>query len=456
MGTHPIFESDFDCLTDSMSASEKEDHWSNKLLSTSGTGIGHGTGRVYPRPRLIAILGVVILVLYVFLGRGDSEVGPKRSYEPNVSDPDIFYAIVFDAGSTGSRIHVNKFTKRTGKLELLYELFEQVKPGLSSFADDVSGGVGTIDRLLDYAKDFIPEEDWSKTPLDLKATAGLRLLPKEKADAIINGVEKLLRDSPFKVGSNAVEIMDGSDEGVFAWMTVNFLLGALGGTGIQNTVPTIDLGGGSMQLTFHPKDSSTISSAPEGFILSRTLFGETFDIYSHSYLGLGLMSAREKLFGGPPPQQNQITQVLSPCFPSGKKIDWSNAGSSYSISGNEGGFQGCLGMAKSAVNKINIDKPKEIINGDVYAFSYYFDKAADAGLIDPETGGKIQVKDFLRAAKKSCSTFDSSNQWLCTDLCLISALLESMGLPEEQNLQIYKKINGGETAWALGDSFQLI
>ena len=79
------------------------------------------------------------MVLYVFLGRGDSEVGPKRSYEPNVSDPDIFYAIVFDAGSTGSRIHVNKFTKRTGKLELLYELFEQVKPGLSSFADDVSG-----------------------------------------------------------------------------------------------------------------------------------------------------------------------------------------------------------------------------------------------------------------------------------------------------------------------------
>ena len=62
----------------------------------------------------------------------------------------------------------------------------------------ISGGVGTIDRLLDYAKDFIPEEDWSKTPLDLKATAGLRLLPKEKADAIINGVEKLLRDSPFK------------------------------------------------------------------------------------------------------------------------------------------------------------------------------------------------------------------------------------------------------------------
>ena len=57
----------------------------------------------------------------------------------------------------------------------------------------------------------------------------------------------------ISVGANGVEIMAGSDEGVFAWMTVNFLLGALGGSGIQNTKPTIDLGGGSMQLTFHPK-----------------------------------------------------------------------------------------------------------------------------------------------------------------------------------------------------------
>jgi len=67
----------------------------------------------------------------------------------------------------------------------------------------------------------------------------------------------------FSVGDNAVEIMEGSDEGVFAWMTVNFLLGALGGSGIANSKPTIDLGGGSMQLTFHPKDSATVRDRAE-------------------------------------------------------------------------------------------------------------------------------------------------------------------------------------------------
>ena len=64
---------------------------------------------------------------------------PRNVYEKNISDPDIFYAIVFDAGSTGSRIHVYKFTRKNGHLELLFELFEQIKPGLSSFADDIAG-----------------------------------------------------------------------------------------------------------------------------------------------------------------------------------------------------------------------------------------------------------------------------------------------------------------------------
>jgi len=39
-------------------------------------------------------------------------------------------------------------------------------------------------------------------------------------------VDKLFRDSPFFLpGQNAVNIMDGPDEGLFAWITVNFLLG---------------------------------------------------------------------------------------------------------------------------------------------------------------------------------------------------------------------------------------
>ena len=52
-------------------------------------------------------------------------------------------------------------------------------------------------------------------------------------------------------------------------------------------------------------------------------------------------------------------------------------------------------MASSAVNKNNIDKPKEIINGEIFAFSYFFDRASEAGLIDAENGGKTKGMSFF-------------------------------------------------------------
>jgi len=35
----------------------------------------------------------------------------------------------------------------------------------------------------------------------------------------------LFKASPFLTNENSVSIMDGSDEGLFSWFTVNFLLG---------------------------------------------------------------------------------------------------------------------------------------------------------------------------------------------------------------------------------------
>jgi hypothetical protein len=46
------------------------------------------------------------------------------------------YAVVLDAGSTGSRVHSYRFkSSGVGALNLVDDTFEQLKPGLSSFAE---------------------------------------------------------------------------------------------------------------------------------------------------------------------------------------------------------------------------------------------------------------------------------------------------------------------------------
>lgn len=49
-------------------------------------------------------------------------------------------------------------------------------------------GAESIDQLLAKAKNFVPERYWKSTPLAMRATAGLRLLPTEKADGLLNEV----------------------------------------------------------------------------------------------------------------------------------------------------------------------------------------------------------------------------------------------------------------------------
>ena len=108
--------------------------------------------------------------------------------------------------------------------------------------------------------------------------------------------------------------MEGIDEGLYSWITVNYLLDKLHHKYDdeeqvleaehtikrlfrreklkQQTVGTLDLGGGSMQITFIPLYDWTIVNAPPEFIHRVRIFGEKLKLYSWSYLGFGLMSAR--------------------------------------------------------------------------------------------------------------------------------------------------------------------
>jgi Golgi nucleoside diphosphatase len=206
------------------------------------------------RGRVVKMVGIILLfltALYFFLPWGPSVARfgafhiesanldiskPSSLYTEVCSKPHdpkkqiVQYALMIDAGSTGSRIHVYKFHNCFEAPTLEHETFEQVKPGLSSYATSPEEAAKSLDALLDVAVAEIPKELQSCTPLAVKATAGLRLLGEAQSRAILEAVEKRIHAKyPFPLpASDGVIIMDGKDEGVYAWITTNYLLGTNG------------------------------------------------------------------------------------------------------------------------------------------------------------------------------------------------------------------------------------
>lgn len=142
-------------------------------------------------------------------------------------DKRTLYAVIFDAGSTGTRVSAYEFymTYPHGQLVLVNELFVGISPGLSHYYMEPHKGADSIAHLLSEAKNSIPENFWPTTPLVLKATAGLRLLKPIEAENLLNAVREVFLNSGFLVKKDAVEIMDGVDEGIYSWFAINILLG---------------------------------------------------------------------------------------------------------------------------------------------------------------------------------------------------------------------------------------
>jgi guanosine-diphosphatase len=206
---------------------------------------------------------------------------------------------MIDAGSTGSRIHIYKFNNCGASAEYEYEVFKMTQPGLSSYAGKPDEAAKSLDVLLDEAIRIVPSSMRRCTPVAVKATAGLRLLPGSESTDILHAVEERIHGSyPFKMlEKDGVTIMDGKDEGVYAWITANYLLGTIKADTPKDT-PTyavLDLGGASTQIVFEPMFSSTSEQRfePGEHKYDLKFGGRTHVLYQHSYLGYGLMRARK-------------------------------------------------------------------------------------------------------------------------------------------------------------------
>jgi len=469
-----------------------------------------------------------IVVLYWFLS-GGSHIPPNvnnvysaadspttRCTKPlDLSKPLVQYAIMIDAGSTGSRIHVYKFNNCGPTPELEHEEFKMTEKrpegsGLSSYKDDVEGAAKSLDPLMQVAVESVPDEYKACTPIAVKATAGLRLLGEKTSGKILEAVRARLETRfPFPVVSRekgGVEIMKGEDEGVFAWITTNYLLGKIGGPDHTPTAAVFDLGGGSTQIVFQP----TFKDDPAGGMPEKMADGDhkyrldfggrEFELYQHSHLGYGLMSARKALHASVVEHMHHqnpdsrawlskpipntciapaMTKRVNVTFPPEHELAGEH---SVTMEGPVDAIPAqCRALAEGILYKDKacslapcsfngVHQPsleKTFAREDVYIFSYFYDRTHDLGM--PESFTLRELHDLTAKVCGGEKTWDAfagvegalpdlrdRPEW-CLDLNFISALLHTgYEMPIDREVKIAKKIKGNELGWCLGASLPLL
>lgn len=195
------------------------------------------------------------------IGDGVLVKGPKGGgqepewVEPDYNDPHSYpgmvpnegpgsydYAITIDCGSKGSRIHIYKWLHRHSPTSIppFSPLFtkhawsQKVTPGISTFADDPELVIPSIASLLEFARNSLSEfrYKWNRTPVYLKATAGMRLVKNlPSRDRIMETIRSYLSDrtkNPFYFERTMARVISGEEEGVYGWMTANYLVSRAG------------------------------------------------------------------------------------------------------------------------------------------------------------------------------------------------------------------------------------
>eukprot|EP01095_Lingulamoeba_sp_RSL-Kostka_P013483 TRINITY_DN5608_c0_g1_i1.p1 TRINITY_DN5608_c0_g1~~TRINITY_DN5608_c0_g1_i1.p1 ORF type:complete len:434 (-),score=140.11 TRINITY_DN5608_c0_g1_i1:102-1403(-) len=387
---------------------------------------------------------------------------------------DYEYGIMLDAGSSSTKLHIYTWPKRENKsLPIVQSApigevspwYDKVKPGISSYKDDPESAGASLTPLINYAIDKIPINKQQITPIYLFATAGMRLLDEDSQKKILDSCAETLAASPFLFNYetlNMARVISGEDEGVYGWITVNYLSGTLQEGNIYNTLGALDLGGASTQITFVPQN------VPKENGYTLVLANVEYPLYAYSYLGYGNDQARE-LKDVTLIQDNSFPTLTNDgCLPTPYEENVDIESSTYTLRGSSSFYQ-CLNESVRILFK---DKSCSLepcsfdgvyqpaLRGDFLAFSAYVYNTDFFGL--PSDSG---IKKLGMAGKEFCNlTYDELKKYyidnpswdFITTYCfldsyVISLLTEGFGFPiDEESITFKDNIDNIEIGWALG------
>ncbi|KAA8496551.1 Ectonucleoside triphosphate diphosphohydrolase 5 [Porphyridium purpureum] len=449
------------------------------------------------------VVATFLLAMRLGITRAD-----MRWVNPNDGSKPI-YGVMIDAGSTGTRAHVIQYLKYgppdTYMIRMVKAYYAEVPVGFSASiqedGDHLSEVRKIIRPLLDLITEIVPEDHIIWTPIFLRATAGLRLVPDQHAQNILNAAYRELRWSKFMARRDWVSIMSGEDEALYGWLSVNFLLGTFAHQlsekeDKERFAALVDLGGGSVQMAYSV-DERQLDEAKDFAALNASMYLHTLDgvplkgpLYARSFLGYGLYDFQLKLYEH---LESSGQLQANPCFykSAEKSLQVGRLGHEVRTVGT-GDFDKCVSealfvlqvsghstgtMDQSAAVPENTDSVTDgsvcevhgvshcgVAGGyrppfsvsRVVAIAYIYDRLH---WFVKEDGGSISLQSIRENGAAVCAmtheaaleAYEDDGESLCQDLAYIYALLRwGLGMEDGAQVEIRKRIGGVVAGWATG------
>uniref|UniRef100_A0A672S7A2 Ectonucleoside triphosphate diphosphohydrolase 4-like n=1 Tax=Sinocyclocheilus grahami TaxID=75366 RepID=A0A672S7A2_SINGR len=326
--------------------------------------------------------------------------------------------------------------------------------GISEYASTPDKASDYISPLLSFAAQHIPKNKHQETPLYILCTAGMRVLPESQQEALL---EDLRTDIPvnfnFLFSDSHVEVISGKQEGVYAWIGINFVLGRFNhvedeheavvevqvpGSDQQETLVrkrtagVLDMGGVSTQIAYEVPKTVSFAS-PQQEEIAKNLLAEfnlgcdahrtehVYRVYVSTFLGFGGNAARQRYeenFISTTQIQNKLlgqhqgesadSPILDPCLPADLQDEVGPQDQRVHLRGI-GDFDRCRLLLQPFLNRTNdtntslngvYQPPIDFTNSQFYGFSEFYYCTEDV----LRMGGDYNSTKYSNAAKSYCAT----------------------------------------------------
>lgn len=237
-------------------------------------------------------------------------------------DVPLDYGLVLDAGSTHTQFTLYKWhgekDRNTGWVEQLDSC--SINDPLSKADPEYAGSL--LLPCLDNVTRHLPSDKKATTQVFLGATAGFRILNNSEpylSEAILISVQCILKS--YGLMFKKADIITGRDEGLYAWITTNFLTRSLQSQKSEMTMGAMDLGGASTQIAYSLNQSIVNGNfqqlnSDNGTALVK-LYGTSHIVQSTSYLCFGSKQILNRHFAVLVQNLSSISTILDPCSAKG-------------------------------------------------------------------------------------------------------------------------------------------